>query len=120
MPKAIRIPPELASKWAIYEYKRIVIALNEKISALDHSLLVDYAQTYSDILDLRSMVEQEGMKLISEKGGEYINPTLNILISRQSHMAALRRDLYFTPKSRVEKQGKVRKGAKALLDGDEE
>lgn len=116
MAKTIRVPPELTKQWAIYEYKRIMTVLGDKADALDHSLLVDYAQTYSDILDLKSLVDQEGLKLVSTKGGEYINPTWNMLVSRQSHMAALRRDLYFTPKSRAEKRKKAGLSARDSLD----
>lgn len=126
MPRTKKVPPpppthykktptELVDRWAIFEYHRICDLLGAKIKDEDHSLLIDYAQTYSDVIQLRAKC-QDKPTLTSDKGNEYINPTVNLLISRQSHLAALRRDLYFTPKSRVDKIGKSKKKATDILD----
>ncbi len=126
MPRTKKVPPpppqhykntptELTDRWAIHEYHRVCDLLQGKIKDEDHSLLIDYAQTYSDVIQLRAET-QNCHTLTSDKGNSYINPTVNLLISRQSHLAALRRDLYFTPKSRVDKIGKSKKKAMDLLD----
>jgi len=85
------------------EYIRIAKHLDGEVSVVDESLLIDYANTHAEVLELQDAVDLEGRKLTGPKGGEYINPTYNLMISRQSHLAALRRDLFFTPRSRGEK-----------------
>lgn len=85
------------------EFIRILRLLDGKVNAFDESLIVDYANTHGDVIKLKEEVAMQGYTLEGVKGGNYINPTVNILISRQSHLAALRRDLFFTPRSRGEK-----------------
>lgn len=113
------VPPELQDAWAAYEYKRVTGLLGKSLKPQDHSLLIDYAQTYSDVIQLRADVKLQGHTLVSDKGNAYINPTTNLLISRESHLAALRRDLYFTPKSRVDKQKSTKQTALEALDHDD-
>ncbi len=82
---------------------------------MDISLIADYAITHAEIIRLREFVAMEGLTLIGAKGGEYTNPKQNILSGQMAHIAQLRRDLYFTPKSRAEKQ-KPQGKAQSILD----
>ena len=117
-PARVSIPVEIAEIAAAkQEWVRIHNLLADKLDVRDHSLLIDYCLTFAEIIELRDTVAIEGRTLTSDKGGSYINPTMNLLISRQSHMASLRRDLYFTPKSRIEKQNKARSRGQAILAG---
>ena len=99
------------------EWLRIVAIMGDKIDKRDRSLLIDYCLTHAEVIALRRTVQFEGHKLVGPKGGEYINPTVNLLISRQTHLASLRRDLYFTPKSRIEKQAKSLSKGKSIVAG---
>lgn len=116
--------PYVTDPWAIHEYRRVTTALGNKANELDMSLLIEYAQTFADTVNLRTQVEEEGVKLIGAKGGEYINPTVGLLSSRLQHLAQLRRDLYFTPRSRIERVNKTKSKAgdilAALDDHDDE
>lgn len=96
------------------EYQRVRKALGVDIKQVDESLLRDYAITHAEIIQLRSIVLNEGIKLVGIKGGEYLNPTVNVLMHKQSHLAALRRDLFFTPKSRADKIKTKSKAASIL------
>lgn len=87
------------------EWKRVVVLLEGKFDPRDISLLMDYCITHAEILDLRVRVGSDEM-LMGVKGGCYMNPLLTVMMNRQAHLSALRRDLYFTPKSRIEKQSK--------------
>jgi phage terminase small subunit len=104
------------------EYVRVVQLLGEKLDERDRSLLCEYALIHAEIQELRVAVDLEGRVLVGPKGGSYLNPTVNLLISRQGHLAQLRRDLYFTPKSRIEKQtkgGRGRGGVRASVAQDD-
>lgn len=102
------VPIEVAEKReAKLEYCRVVRLLKGKLDERDRSLLVSYALTHSEIIELRIEIDSTGGRMLEgPKGGMYINPMYNMLISRESQLAQLRRDLYFTPKSRIEKQTK--------------
>lgn len=116
-PKKLPIPLEVAEDGeAKLEWIRVVQALADKVDRRDISLLTDYCLTHSEIKELRLSVATEGRTLEGPKGGMYINPTVNLLISRQSHISQLRRDLYFTPKSRIEKQSKTAAKGNSIRD----
>jgi P27 family predicted phage terminase small subunit len=122
-PPKYRIPAHVGKTDATQEYIRILKQLDGKIGPLDESLLVDYANTHAEVIELTDDVRIQGRTLTGPKGGEYINPTMNLLISRQSHLAALRRDLFFTPRSRGEKakpQGKAQSILDKLMEDDGE
>jgi phage terminase small subunit len=107
-PPPIKVPIEVAENVeAKKEFLRVMQILDGKLDGRDQSLLVDYALTHAEIMELRVCVASEGRVLEGPKGGAYLNPTVNLLISRQGHLGQLRRDLYFTPKSRIEKQHKA-------------
>lgn len=106
-------PPTLRGKDQVAEWNRVTKELNGKLSELDRSLLVDYCNCYINCIDLRDKVG-DNLTLVGPKGGEYMNPLVSILMHEQNFLAQLRRDLYFTPKSRQEKRGRTGKGASIL------
>lgn len=118
------IPDEVRGSFvACAEYKRVIALLEGRLDERDRSLLSDYAITHSEIIELRTLVSRQGRMFEGTKGGYYINPIVNLLSSRQAHIAQLRRDLYFTPKSRIEKQAKATQAkgttVRDKLDNDE-
>lgn len=124
-PPKISIPSCVAeNRDAKDEWIRITTILGDKADGRDRSLLEDYCLTHALVRSLRQRVDDEGYTLESPKtGSSYTNPTVNTLTSMQGHLAALRRDLYFTPKSRIEKQTKATmsksKSIKDSLNEDE-
>lgn len=101
------------------EFARIQKELGSNIHAVDLSVLSDYAQAYSDVMKFQVMVDIEGIKLTGLKGGEYLNPTVTLLMNRREGLARLRRDLGFTPTSRKVKATSSSKTLASLL-GDKE
>lgn len=104
------------------EFVRLKQIIGDRLSPVDRSLVVDYCTLTAEIRRLQEMVEEEGHKLTGPKGGEYLNPTVTLLMQKQSLLANLRRDLFFTPRSRGEK---AKPSGKALsirekLDVDDE
>ena len=122
--KPLQIPNHITDGIAREEYIRVVRTLGNKLTPVDRSLLADYAITYADVIRLSEEVETEGHKLTGPKGGEYLNPTTTLVMHKQSLLASLRRDLFFTPKSRGEKSkptGKAMSIKDALnVDDDDE
>jgi P27 family predicted phage terminase small subunit len=115
MSTKIQKPAWLDSANAVREWQRIVKELGDKLTAVDASLLADYCQMYADCIDLRHRVEKEGELVMSSKGIMYTNPTLSILMNRENRLFLLRSQLYFTPKSRNEKQ-RTQGKARSVLD----
>lgn len=113
-PHVADYPPLIVDINARAEYMRITKLLGDKVNKFDLSLLIDYCITHGEIIKLRSVCTNEGEVLVGPKGGTYINPRTNILLSKISHLSSLRRDLFFTPKSRADKVGKPNK-AKSML-----
>ena len=107
------------------ELVRVLKLLHGKVDDRDKSLLIDYAMTHAEIINLRMLIGDD-YTLTGAKGGEYTNPLVNIMAGKQSHLASLRRDLYFTPKTRVEKKNNATKtktqGIRDTLDkgGDDD
>lgn len=103
------VPMEVATNpEAKIEYCRVIKLLEGKLDERDRSLLISYSLTHAEIIALRLEIEMTGGRMLEgPKGGMYINPVYNMLISREGQLAQLRRDLYFTPKSRIEKQNKA-------------
>lgn len=99
----LSLPAWVVDPEARAEYKRLIQILGKNITPVDRSLLVDYCVLHGQILELQNAVDIEGHKLSGPKGGEYLNPTATFLMQKQSLLAALRRDLFFTPRSRGEK-----------------
>ncbi len=134
MSKPTTPPPKLAVPVPIHiaedpqakaEFIRVVLLLGDKVDKRDVSLLADYAKVYSEIIDLRTDIGVEGRVLVGAKGGSYLNPLVNLLSGKESLIAQLRRDLYFTPKSRIEKQTKGNaltrtQNIRNTVDADEE
>mgnify|MGYP000224021729 CR=1 FL=1 len=105
-------PPRwLVDQVARKEFRRCAKDLVGVVNDLDLSLLADYSQAFSDVISLTKIVEDEGYTLTSPKtGGKYVNPTANLLVGRRRELAALRKDLTFTPRSRGDKAGAKKKG----------
>lgn len=108
--------PSWLKDWeARLEFKRVVDILGQNATLLDQSLLADYASTYAEVLDLERLLKDEDRVLWGAKGGAYTNPLVNQIASAKGHLSNLRRDLFFTPKSRGEKK-KTQTKAKSLLE----
>ena len=116
-PKRYNVPIEVAENAeAKREYLRVCGLLDGKMDERDRSLLVDYALTHAEIITLRASVDIEGYTCIGEKGGSYVNPTVNVMTSRITHLSQLRRDLYFTPRSRIEKKTNPKSKSASIRD----
>lgn len=111
------VSPDWLDKDAKTEFARILKELGPNIQVVDLSVLSDYAQAYSDVIKFQAMVDIEGIKLEGSKGGEYLNPTVTLLMNRREGLARLRRDLGFTPTSRKVKPTRGAKGLSELLGG---
>lgn len=99
------LPAYVDDPVAIAEFKRCVKDLG-RLTPQDASLLADYANTFAQCIKLQKDVDKEGYKLVGPKGGEYLNPSVTLLMHKQGLLKELRRDLFFTPKSRTEKPPK--------------
>lgn len=114
------LPDYVKNKDARREFVRVVNEIGmDKLRPVDISLLLEYAIMHGDIIELMDEVRVEGYMLVSAKGGAYVNPKQNVLSSKQAHLAQLRRDLYFTPRSRVEK-GRLNGKAQGILEALQE
>jgi P27 family predicted phage terminase small subunit len=111
----VEMPNWLTDWKARAEFKRVVAILGQNVGALDQSLLADYAATYAHCQDLEDAWRKMGTVLMSAKGGAYPNPVYSQWQGMCGHLANLRRDLFFTPKSRGEKK-KSQSKAQTLLD----
>lgn len=96
----------VANEEAHAEFVRIVTELDGKLKGQDLSLISDYCLLHADCIKLTEECEGEPFTCMSEKGGSYVNPIHNVLSGKRAALAQLRRDLYFTPKSRAEKAPK--------------
>lgn len=109
-------PPAYLNDDAKEEFNRVIKFLGNRLNPLDYSLLIDYSEAFADVIFLRALVDVEGMRLMSERGGLYLNPTITLLMNRRSLLATLRKDLGFTPNSRREKPtGRGRNGRGSSL-----
>lgn len=98
----ITIPSYVSDPLAIAEFNRCLKHLG-RLTPMDRSLLADYCNVFAECINLQKIVDEEGYKLTGPKGGEYLNPTVTLLMHKQGLISQLRRDLFFTPKSRGEK-----------------
>lgn len=93
-------PPD----WLSDSAKEIFLATFDQLGSAalpsDCSVIADFAQASADVSDLIKQVRFEGDTLISDKGNRYINPTMNLLVSRRKDVERLRDDIGMTPKSR--------------------
>jgi len=121
--------PDWLDPMAEREFSRVYKELGrDKIKEVDLSLLADYAQAYADCVGLKERIfgkhgnhtkqrtQGEGLTLEGPKGGEYLNPVYVALMNRRDNLAQLRRDLYFTPKSRSEKKPLSKSKGRSLMD----
>lgn len=109
------VPPYVTDPVAITEFKRCCKELG-RITQMDLSLLADYSNTFAQCIKLQKDADKEGYKLMGPKGGEYLNPTVTLLMHKQGLLKELRRDLFFTPKSRTEKPPKGESKVRTLID----
>lgn len=112
---AVEMPPWLNDVDAKFEFRRVVAILGQNVKPEDQSLLGDYAMAHANVLDLRRCCLGAQRILLGAKGGAFTNPIFQQLAGAESHLATLRRDLFFTPKSRGEKK-KTQLKAKSLID----
>jgi len=100
---------------AIEEFDRIVCELKGQIRQVDLSLIIHYVILHHDCIIIQEAADASEFALEGAKGGSYTNPLQNLLVSKQNSLAQLRRDLYFTPRSRAEKTKPSGK-AKGILE----
>lgn len=108
-------PPSHLDVEARAEWERITPHIEANCLPVDLSLLSDYCRLHSSVVALANQETQEGIKIMGPNGAECLNPTTKLLNERTNRLALLRRDLYFTPKSRAEKLN-TRKGKDPIDD----
>ncbi len=111
----ILAPSWLSDIRARTEYIRIVKELGGNLKQVDISLIADYAKSFARIFVLEEKVLEHGATSVSSKGAEYVGPWMTMLMAERTHLATLRRDLFFTPKSRGTGSQPTGK-AKGILD----
>jgi P27 family predicted phage terminase small subunit len=100
---------------ALEEFTRVVRELGGVLRPVDVSLLASYALAHAECIRVREACQGEDYVKEGMKGGTYVNPIFNLLTQKENTLASLRRDLYFTPKSRAEKTAPKGK-ATGILD----
>lgn len=83
----------------------------------DRSVIADFAMAQSDVISFTAQVKFEGETLVSIAGNLYVNPLLNVLMSRRKDLERLREDLGMTPQARGNKLRSAGKSALASAMG---
>jgi len=93
-------PPNWLCEEAKVIFTKTVEQLGVNAIPSDESVIADFAEAQADVHKLTQVVRFEGETLMGTTGNMYVNPTLNILISRRKDLERLRDDLGLTPHAR--------------------